>query len=282
MFYHLMRNLVKFALHFYIRRIGWEGVQYIPTQQPVLFCGSHSNSFLDSLFICVYLSQPVYVLARGDAFRHPKARWALNALKVLPIFRQSEGEANATAKNQVSFDRCHQLFQENQYVLIFPEAVTAYQKELLPLKKGAAQMVQRAWQAGIPLQVVPMGVTYSSFKDWGKKCDVVFSAPILQQEVEQVENDSFQENFNTLLKNKLDQLFPSPYQYQGKNVHWGLFGQLFYVLGWVLHFPIFLLTRFISERFAGKTVFYDSVVIGILAVLMLVYYMGIAVCIFFL
>jgi 1-acyl-sn-glycerol-3-phosphate acyltransferase len=276
MLYHLMRNLVKFALHFYIRRIGWEGVQHIPTGQPVLFCGSHSNSFLDSLFICVYLQQPVYVLARGDAFRNPKARWALNALKVLPIFRQSEGEAEAAAKNQLSFDRCHALFQENQYVLIFPEAVAAYQTEILPLKKGAANMVQRAWQAGIPVQVIPMGVTYSSFKDWGKKCDVAFSAPLTQHDFEGLNNDFFQENFNTVLKNKLEKLFPSPYQYQGEKTHWGIFGQLLYYVGWLFHFPIFFLTRWISNRFAGKTVFYDSVVIGVLAVLLLLYYIGIA------
>ena len=69
MLYHILRSLVKFCLHFYIKRMGWAGLENIPKDKPVLLCSTHSNSFLDALPVASYLGRHIYELARGDAFK---------------------------------------------------------------------------------------------------------------------------------------------------------------------------------------------------------------------
>ena len=136
MLYHLMRSMVRLSLHFYCKRIGWEGLDNIPKGKPILFAITHSNSFLDALYIAASVEQGVYCLARGDAFRKPLANKILRHFKVLPIFRQSEQSANATLKNRKTFDECQELFRKNEWILIFPEGFCTHQTKVMPLKKG--------------------------------------------------------------------------------------------------------------------------------------------------
>ncbi len=273
MFYHIMRTLVKFSLHFYIKRIAWSGTEHIPKSKPVLFCATHSNSFLDALFYAANLWKPLYVLTRGDVFKKPAIRNILYGFKLLPIFRQSEGEEKAAQRNEESFQESLDLFKDNQYIMIFPEGISQHQKEVLPLKKGAVALAQRAWSAGIPLQVIPVGVDYSQINFWGASCDVIAMPPILASDFENIESPTFAKEFNEKLTISLKKAFPSPYQFQNNPLHWGIFGQILYYVGWVFHFPLYFLAKFLSKKYAGKSVFYDSAIIGILSFLLPFYYL---------
>ncbi len=273
MFYHLMRSIVKVTLHLYIKRIGWHGVENIPHNQPVLFCPTHSNSFLDALFVCAYLNQPVFALARGDAFRNPTIRGILYGFKLLPIFRQSEGEADTELKNQQSFDTCHELFKQNQYVLIFPEGIAKHQKEVLPMKKGAALMIKRAWSEEIPVQVIPVGVAYNHFKAWDKKCDVIFGKPILASDFQNVESPDFPDKFNSTLLESMKKIFPSPFNFEKNKLHWGVFGQVLYYTSWLFHFPLYFFCTALAKKLTKGSAFYDSTILGLISVLFPIYYL---------
>ena len=82
MFYRFMRFMVRISLHFYTKRIGWEGYENVPKNKPILFASTHSNSFLDALYLAASLDQAVYCLARGDAFRKPLANKILRHFRV--------------------------------------------------------------------------------------------------------------------------------------------------------------------------------------------------------
>jgi 1-acyl-sn-glycerol-3-phosphate acyltransferase len=279
MIYPFYRNLVKISLHFYLKRIGWHGVENIPKDKPVLFCGTHANSFLDALPTASFLWQPLYVMTRGDAFRAPLANRIFRSFKMLPIFRQQEGEADYTTKNELTFGECQNLFKENQYVMIYPEGICKHQTEVLPFKKGAAVMALRAWTDGIDLQVLPTSASYDGFKNWGKKADFIFLKPLTKDDFD-LESPTFATEFNEKLRAQLQSIYPSPYDLDAKPIHWGIFGQIMYYLGWILHFPLYGLVKILGEKMAGKTYFHDSVILGLIAVLLPVYYICVATALY--
>lgn len=272
MLYHFMRFMVRISLHFYNKRIGWEGVENIPKNKPILFAPTHSNSFLDALYIASTLEQGVYCLARGDAFRKPLANKILRHFKVLPIFRQSDKEGNHIVKNEETFKACQELFRKKEWVLIFPEGYCTHQTEVMPLKKGFVTMAQRAWAEGIDVQIVPVSLTYDSFTRWGKKCDVVFGKPIQQIDIQGNEDEQEAQLYG-MLHARLSANFPSPYQFKGQKLLWGWFGQVLYYVGWIFQFPVYFLSQYFGKRFAKGTVFYDSAVLGLVSVFLIFYYL---------
>ena len=277
MLYHFMRFMVRISLHFYNKRIGWEGVENIPLGKPILFAPTHSNSFIDALFIAASLPQGVYCLARGDAFRKPLANKILRHFKVLPIFRQADEGRNIISKNEATFQECQELFRQNEWILIFPEGYAQYQTTVLPLKKGFVTMAQRAWADGIDVQIVPVSITYDSFTKWGKKCDIVFNKAIQSMDVQGTAIQQEKQLYE-ILHARLSANFPSPYQFKGTKLLWGWFGQGLYHAGWVVQFPVYFLTQYIAKKRTHGTVFYDSAIIGLLSVLLIFYYL-IAACI---
>ena len=274
MLYHILRSLIKLCLHFYIKRIGWTGLENIPKDKPVLFCSTHSNSFLDALPVASYLGRPVYELARGDAFRKPFFSKMLYGFKALPIFRQQDGEADALAKNEKTFQDCQELFRQKQFILIYPEGVCKNQEEVLPLKKGAAVMAQRAWRERLPLQIIPVGVYYDSFSKWGKKCDITFGKTIQVTDFQNIEATDFLEEFNVKVKNAMQEIFPSPYRFEKNPTHWGLFGKAMYYIGWLINTPLYLVVWLLGKKLASKGVFFDSATFGFLVLLLPFYYLG--------
>jgi 1-acyl-sn-glycerol-3-phosphate acyltransferase len=272
--YQIARNLTRLSLHLYTQRMGWEGQENIPKDKPVLFCCTHSNSFLDALYLCCFAGKPVYPLARGDAFKRPAIANILYEFKMLPIFRQQEGEPKAAEKNEVSFAACQILFEQNKYVLIFPEGVCKHQTTLLPMKLGAPMMAIKAWQSGLDLHIVPVGIHYDSFTKWGKKCDITIGKPICKDDFNNIATDKkFLIAFNEKLFNSMTPLFPSPYNYEGNKVHFGFLGQLLYYIGWLLHFPLYFLIQYWAKKITKNTVFYDSAVVGFLVIGLPIYYL---------
>lgn len=281
MLYEILRPTVRLCLQFYCKRLSFEGLENIPKDKPVLFCCSHSNSFLDALFLCVFLDRPVYPLARGDAFRKPMMAKIFWEFKMLPIFRQSEGEADANTKNEHSFQRCQQLFRENKQVLIYPEGICKHQREVLPLKKGAAMMAQRAWNEGIDLQVIPVGITYDDYFKWGKKCDVVFAKSLQSTDFQDINNRDFTKEFNEKLYLELKNIFPSPFQQRTSRLYNGIFSQITYYLGWLINAPHYALCYFLGKKLTKGTIFHDSAVFGLTAVLLPFYYLTLLLLILF-
>jgi 1-acyl-sn-glycerol-3-phosphate acyltransferase len=273
MLYQIIRSLIKVCLHFYIKRMGWAGLENIPKDKPVLFCSTHSNSFLDALPIASYLGRPVYELARGDAFRKPFFSNMLYGFKMLPIFRQQDGEPNSMRKNEKTFEDCQELFRKKQFIMIYPEGICKHQKEVLPLKKGAVVMAQRAWREGLPLQVIPVGVYYDSFSKWGKKCDITFGKAIQITDFQDIEQKDFAKEFNEKVGGEMKKLFPSPYNFQNNPTHWGIFGKLLYYMGWLINAPLYLVAWLLGKKFAGKGVFFDSATLGFIVILLPFYYL---------
>lgn len=167
----------------------------------ILAC-NHPNSFLDAIIIGSHCKYPVHFLARGDAFRNPLIRSLLTALKMIPIYRLSEGR-EYLALNDVTFEKCREVLLKKGIVLIFSEGLCVNGWQLRPLKKGTARIALAAWgQPSIAtnLAVVPVGINYNSFNRLGKNVLVHAAAPIYKKSMPGFVNEGQSvADFNSLL-----------------------------------------------------------------------------------
>lgn len=132
---------------------------------------NHPNSFLDAVILDTLFDNPVYSLARGDVFNKKWIARILKALKILPVYREREGKEHLH-RNYHTFDACIEIFKKDGIVLIFTEALCENEWHLRPLKKGTARLAATAWEKGIPLKVLPIGLNYSCFRLFGKNVHV--------------------------------------------------------------------------------------------------------------
>lgn len=173
---------------------------------PLLIAANHPNSFLDAILIATLFKRPVYSLTRGDVYKNNFFRWVLNALKMLPVYRISEGAKNLE-HNYSTFEKCREIFKKNGIVLIFSEGRCINEWELRKLKKGTARLTISSWQEGIPLTVLPTGINYSSFKKFGKNIIVSFGDLIHEHDIDlSASEGNAITSFNEKLKEQLQRL----------------------------------------------------------------------------
>ena len=238
---------------------------------PLLIGANHPNSFLDAIIVSSLFKQPIYSLARGDAFAGKFLTRILMALNMLPVYRVSEGVENLD-NNYTTFEACQQLFKENKIVLIFSEGRCINEWHLRPIKKGTARLAFNAWRENIPLQVLPLGLNYSSFRKFGKIVRLNFGSLITEKDIfEDPVSGKAMNEFNHLLNNQLKQLV---YEidvkdkekikslFEGKTSFLKkVFLFLPALLGFILHAPLYYLVHNLLNKRAKDH--YDSIMVGI-------------------
>ena len=204
--YPLLKLASRLAIRLLCREIRINNPEVLQEKGPILLAANHPNSFFDSILLDTLFEEPVWALARGDAFRNKNHAQLLRQLNILPVFRTSEGTENLSINYQ-TFDACVELFKQNKIVTIYSEALCVNEWHLRPLKKGTARLANQAWENGIPLRVIPVGINYSSFRLLGKNVHLNFGNPITQKEVPPQSSDGLRNQlFNQLLQTSLQQL----------------------------------------------------------------------------
>ncbi len=179
--YWILLNILYFTFRTFFRRIYISNLGLIPKDKPILLAPNHPNSFIDGILLSVILRRKLNLLARGDVFKKPVANWALRSMRVLPIFRSEDGAgANQSAKNQQTFNECHEIFKKKGMVLIFPEGYCVREWRLRPLKKGAAKLAFEAIDKypDMDLHIVPVGLNYSNSGQFREEVCINFGQPI--------------------------------------------------------------------------------------------------------
>ncbi len=292
MLYAWLKLVGRLAINILCRRIRISHPELLQCRGPVLLAANHSNSFLDSILLDLLFESPVWALARGDAFRKKAHARLLKKLKILPVYRSSEGASNLTINYQ-TFDACVELFQQQQIVTIYSEARCINEWHLRPLKKGTARLAIQSWEAGIPLTVWPVGINYSSFRLFGKNVDINFGKPIQAGDLPNHETDGQRLNaFNQLL---LERLQPLVYEIDKRDrltlekklgvpiAKWEK-PLLFFpaLISRIFHWPLYQPIKRIALHYFGNTGHYDSVVSSLLLLLYPIYVLlmcGLLACI---
>ncbi|MCY7292538.1 MAG: 1-acyl-sn-glycerol-3-phosphate acyltransferase [Ferruginibacter sp.] len=294
MLYKLLHFPAKLALLIWCRNLRINKKEILGTDGPLLIAANHPNSFLDAILLCALFKNPIYSLARGDAFKSNFIRKILSSLNMFPVYRVSEGVENLE-ENYKTFDDCIKVFKKNGIVLIFSEGRCINEWNLRPLKKGTARLAISAWEQGIPLKVIPLGLNYHSFTSFGKNVIANFGEFITQQNIVIKNEDAYGikvQAFNAALKIQLEQLV-----IQIKPADEKILKQTFKnrvssfkkillfipaLLGFLLHAPLYIpIQKFAFKKF-GKIDHYDSVMVGMLFLLYPFYLLFIALLIYWL
>ncbi|TAE86335.1 MAG: hypothetical protein EAY81_05715 [Bacteroidetes bacterium] len=182
--YAATHRLLNLGFWFFYHKVHRTTQHQVPANGPVLLVANHPNSFMDALVIAASLPRPTHFLARGDAFKNPILRKIFTAYQMLPVYRISEGKENIE-KNFETFDASYDALAKGGMVLIFGEGLCKNNWDLRPLKKGPGRIAHRAWNSEGPankLCIVPVGLTYEHFDGGGKSVVVNFGTPITQHD----------------------------------------------------------------------------------------------------
>ncbi len=277
MLYHLIKIVAKLAIRFYCRDIAINKKEFLQTEGPLLLAANHPNSFLDAIILCTLFDRPVYSLARGDAFKGKRITKLLLTLKLLPVYRVSEGVENLE-ENYKTFEQCKTIFKQNGIVLIFSEGKCVNEWHLRPLKKGTARLAISSWEEGIPLKVLPVGINYSSFKKMGKNVKIFFGEIITANNIDT--KNGHGKSIQLFNANLLQQLQPFVFEIDKSNTE--LLHSKFYVpqpllkkillfipaiAGFFLHAPLYLPAKILIKKASWDTDHFDSIIAGLLMLL---------------
>jgi 1-acyl-sn-glycerol-3-phosphate acyltransferase len=290
--YSLLKIPAKFALWIYCRRLDINKEGMLNSNGPMLIAANHPNSFLDAIILATIFKRPIYSLARGDAFANRFFSRLLTSLKMFPVYRISEGVENLE-NNYKTFEECKRIFRQNGIVLIFSEGRCINEWHLRPLKKGTARLAISAWQEGIPLKVLPVGLNYNSFSSFGKNIQLNFGNIITEMDFDTDHSHGKSiADFNNKLQQQLKGLV-----IEADKDDLASLKKIFFVsmspmkrillsmpavLGWLFHFILFLPLRKFSWDKAAHNDHYDSVLTGLLFIIYPLYLAIISLLVFLL
>ncbi|HRF16857.1 MAG TPA: 1-acyl-sn-glycerol-3-phosphate acyltransferase [Chitinophagaceae bacterium] len=285
-----MKILSRLALPIWCRRLTTNKPEILKEKGPLLLASNHPNSFLDSVLLDTVFQQPVWSLARGDVFKKPFYIKLLTALKILPVYRTSEGVENLS-ENYKTFEECITIFRKGGIITIYSEGKCINEWHLRPLKKGTARLAVKAWDENIPLKIVPVGINYSSFSRFGKNIFLNFGEIITATDIINGGADGQRHlAFNNKLKSEQEKLvFEIPagnkeLRQEKLAVKISLEKRILLslpaLLGWLLHLPLFLPVKQFSRQKTKGTDHYDSVITGILLIIYPFYLILISVFLF--
>ncbi|HEV8285830.1 MAG TPA: 1-acyl-sn-glycerol-3-phosphate acyltransferase [Chitinophagaceae bacterium] len=241
---------------------------------PLLLACNHPNSFLDAVILAEVFEQHVHSLARGDVFKNSFYIGLLRALKISPIYRSSEGVENLSI-NYETFAVCKEIFKQNGIVLIFSEGQCINEWHLRSLKKGTARLAFGAWEENIPLEILPVGINYSSFRRFSKNVFINFGEIITMHDFDLNHGDGKRyQSFTNKLQEQLEQLvfeidkndIQKQKQLLEKKPSVLIKTILFIpsIIGLLLHAPLYLPLKNFTYKKTRNNDHYDSVLVSLL------------------
>jgi 1-acyl-sn-glycerol-3-phosphate acyltransferase len=160
-------------------RLRVVGREHIDNTRGGLFLVNH-QSFLDPLFVAVFLGRPVSYLARDNLFRVPVIGWILRNTHVIPISR----EAARGGSIRVALERLESGF----LVGIFPEGTRTSDGKVGDFRPGFLALARRTQQPIYPVGIVGADRIMPRNSNWIRpgRVDVVIGAPLTFSERQQL------------------------------------------------------------------------------------------------
>lgn len=285
MFYYFSRFLVRLALPIYLRKLCVVNFDKLPKGTPLLLASNHPDSFFDAVVIGSVLEQPIHTLTRGDVFRKKVAAFWLRQINLIPVFRGSEGR-QYVKNHDVTAQESHDALKKGDAVVVFSEGICVNEWRLRPLGKGTARMAYKIWYGDDALQsmkVIPTGLNYENFRGPGKRVSLNFGEAIAADDIQTSpqEYEKWLREFNEILDRKMNgeiltisNDLPKAEQQRQLNAFFdqcatpkAKSNPLLGAIGWVgrmVHLPVYSFFQKKAAKLTARSVFYDSVLFGML------------------
>jgi hypothetical protein len=223
----------------------------------LLIIANHPNSFLDAIIIGTRYNRKIHFLARGDVFTKKHHRFLLKLLNMIPVYRLREGK-EFLHLNEYAFVESVRLLKNKEAVLIFIEGICLNTNELQPFKKGTARILQGCHAENYFPQIHLAVISYNNFKGIGKRVNLCLDT-FSQDKPIITPKDRVDFNNHVFLKLSAQILPTAHTPYIKKNA-------LYY-----LNLPFYnFVYAFVDKKTKG-TVFFDSVLFGVLFFLYPIY-----------
>lgn len=179
MFIKIWHIFCVLVVRTFYRQYEVAGLENLANNEPVLLCANHANALADAVVLQAVSPRHIHPMARSGLFKNPVLLPVLRLIKAIPVYRRQDTVSSDMEKNQDSFQKCYELFDNNGVLLIFPEGQSHSDPRLRPLKTGAARIVTGAYQFGgkVPL-VIPVGLNFSNKGRFRSTVFIRFGAPV--------------------------------------------------------------------------------------------------------
>lgn len=181
--YAFFGALVQASSTTWHRRLVVRGVEQFP-QGPVMLISNHQNGMEDPLACCVTAPRQCHFLTRADIFAKPSVDKLLRSMNMIPVYRPRDRRADARDRNEDSFARARARLANGCIIALFPEGNHGNRYHLRKFKTGMARIGLQALQEwaedpNMPdnIQVVPVGLDYSSFTEFRSELLLSYGAP---------------------------------------------------------------------------------------------------------
>lgn len=164
MLYYLVRPVARFVLSWYYRRIDVTGLEHLPAEGPVILAANHPTAFIEPCILACFQRRPLWFLARGNLFKNALARWVLDQLHILPVFRLRDGGYGRLKDNFATFAACRDALARGRAIMILAEGRCIHERRLRPLRKGTGRIALSTLAAHPELAdvpVIPVGVNFT-------------------------------------------------------------------------------------------------------------------------
>lgn len=152
----LGRPLLQVALGTFYKRIAVTREEPFPESCPVVVASNHPNGLFDPFLVGLATPRRVHFLARSGVFGMPVVGALLRTCGVLPVYRRQDDPAQMD-RNEAMFAACAQVLDGGGVVGIFPEGRSHGEREVKPLRTGAARIALGSRGA----RIVPAGIVYA-------------------------------------------------------------------------------------------------------------------------
>jgi 1-acyl-sn-glycerol-3-phosphate acyltransferase len=183
--YRILAWFLRVVTRVFFRQIEVAGLEHVPSTGPVLFAGNHPNSLIDPILIITTCGRKVHFAAKDTLFKGRLMRAVLRGLGAVPIKRRDDHGATETERpgpvpgrgidNDAAFSAMFTVLGEGGAIGIFPEGLSHDESQLARLKTGAARL---ALGCGVPVTIVPCGLTFIHPKRFRSRVLVQFGPPI--------------------------------------------------------------------------------------------------------
>ena len=181
MVYTVLESFLALVTQVFFRRIEVEGLERVPRDGPVIFVGNHPNSLIDPVLILTTCGRRVHFAAKDVLFESAPLRVLLTAMGAVPIRRRKD-HPDGALDNSAAFAALNEVLHSGGAFGIFPEGISHLGTELAPLKTGAARIALGAAEEGIPIRIVPCGLSYFRRHRMRSRVLVQFGQPIVLDE----------------------------------------------------------------------------------------------------
>lgn len=247
---YILKLFIRAALWLFCAEINTKNKYLSNSKGPLLIIANHPNSFLDAIIIASRYHRRIHFLARGDVFTKKHHRLLLKLLNMIPVYRLREGK-EFLHLNEYAFIESVKLLKKKEAVLIFIEGTCLNKNELQPFKKGTARIVQGCHAENLFPTIHLAGIAYNNFRGIGKRVNLCLDT-FTQDKPIITPKDRV--DFNNHVFSKLSALIvPTAHTPRIKKT------ALYY-----LNLPFYnIIYNFVDKKTKG-TVFFDSVLFGVL------------------